>query len=326
MKKILCLLILAALLTGCAAPAVPQTSEPPVVTGATEATQPSEPAATEPAPTEPAPTEPPAPVDTLTVHFIDVGQADCALLECDGKFALIDGGNALDGELVVNYLAQQGVEKLELVVGSHIHEDHIGGLPAVLNAYPVDTVWTGSVQYYNAIVNAFLDAAAAQQKSAYRPKVGTTYQLGSAQITVLGPVRDFYQNINDTSLVLMVSYKDTRFLFTGDMTQLSETDLLDYWGEEADLHADVLKVGHHGSYTSTGYRLLNTVMPTFAVISCGGNNDYGHPHDEPLSRLQDARANIYRTDKMYSIVAVSDGQEITFSWGNQYAKPWIPAE
>ena len=107
-----------------------------------------------------------------------------------------------------------------------------------------------------------------------------------------------------------------------DMEMIAETDLLD---SGADVKADVLKVGHHGSYSSTGYRLLREVAPTYAVISVGGNNEYGHPHKDPMSRLRDAEVTIYRTDKMYDIVAVTDGKEIQFSWENTYAKPWQPA-
>ncbi len=322
MKKLLPLLLLLALLAGCAAPPAAAPTDPTDATdatAATDATQASLPPENIPETSGQAPTDPP--VEGLMVHFIDVGQADCALLECDGEYILIDGGNTLDGELVVNYLADRGVEKLALVVATHAHEDHLGGLPAVLNAYPAAMVWTGSIQYYNEFVNAFVDAAAAQGRSASRPLPGKTFTFGSASVEVLGPVRDYYPNINDTSLVLMVTYGHTRFLFTGDMTQTAEADLLDHWGEEADLTADVLKVGHHGSHTSSGYRLLRAVMPKYAVISCGGNNDYGHPHDEPMSRLLDAGATIYRTDKMYNIVAVSDGETISFTWDNRFAKP-----
>ena len=163
---------------------------------------------------------------------------------------------------------------------------------------------------------------AAQGVPLHVPEVGEVFELGDATITVLGPVKDKYEDLNDTSIVLMVQYGDIRFLFTGDMEMIAETDLLD---SGADVKADVLKVGHHGSYSSTGYRLLREVAPTYAVISVGGNNDYGHPHQEPMSRLRDAEVTIYRTDKMYDIVAVTDGEEIRFSWENTFAKPWQPA-
>jgi competence protein ComEC len=119
-----------------------------------------------------------------------------------------------------------------------------------------------------------------------------------------------------------VDHGDRSFLFTGDMERLAETDLIE---SGANVDVDVLKVGHHGSYSSTSYRFLREVMPAYAVISVGRNNDYGHPHADPLSRLRDAEVTIYRTDEMYTIVATSDGTNIRFAWENQSAQPWVPA-
>ena len=315
MKKLISLfLILSLLLCGC-------TTTAPVETAAT-----AEPTA---APTETvilnlpteAPTEPAA-LEGLTVHFIDVGQADGFLLECDGQYAVIDGGYPEGGEKMVEYMTELGVEELELVVGTHLHGDHIGGLPLILDTYPTANVWSRPLTFLNDYVRNFRDAVARQRIPLHVPEVGEVFELGDATITVLGPVKDKYEDLNDTSIVLMVQYGDIRFLFTGDMEMIAETDLLD---SGADVKADVLKVGHHGSYSSTGYRLLREVAPTYAVISVGGNNDYGHPHTEPMSRLRDAEVTIYRTDKMYDIVAVTDGEEIQFSWENTFAKPWQPA-
>lgn len=333
MKKILTLLMVLALLTGCTAapPAETQGSTPPASSApATDpgGTEPpvTDPPVTEPPITEPPVTEPPVielPVNgSLKVHFIDVGQADCALLECNGEFAMIDGGNTDDTELVTDYLASQGVERLSLVVGTHPHEDHIGGLPGVLKTYSADTVWTSDVSFYNGYVNSFLYAAQTYSHELVYPEVGDTFILGGATVTMLGPVKTDYEDVNDASLVLMVTYGQTRFLFTGDMEQIAETDLLD---SGADVKADVLKVGHHGSYSSTSYRFLREVAPTYAVISAGGSNEYGHPHDSTVSKLKNADVIIYRTDQMYNIVATSNGTEISFVWENIYAKPWKPA-
>ena len=314
MKKLISLfLILRLLLCGC-------TTTAPVETAAT-----AEPTA---APTETvilnlpteAPTEPA--LEGLTVHFIDVGQADGFLLECDGQYAVIDGGYPEGGEKMVEYMTELGVEELELVVGTHLHGDHIGGLPLILDTYPTANVWSRPLTFLNDYVRNFRDAVAAQGVPLHVPEVGEVFELGDATITVLGPVKDKYEDLNDTSIVLMVQYGDIRFLFTGDMEMIAETDLLD---SGADVKADVLKVGHHGSYSSTGYRLLREVAPTYAVISVGGNNDYGPPHQEPMSRLRDAEVTIYRNYKMYDIVAVTDGEEIQFSWENTFAKPWQPA-
>ncbi len=303
--KLTALLLVVLLLCGCTSGAPLQSESPvptTVPTEGTEATQDS---------FDPG----------LTVHFLDVGQADCALIECDNSFALIDGGNTLDGPTVVTYLEQQGVQRLNLVVATHPHEDHIGGLPEVLKAFPADNIWSSDLPYRNSNVYALTEAVTAQSKQLQYPQPGFTFRLGSATITVLGPVHSNYEDVNNLSLVLMVEYGEIRFLFTGDMERDAEIELLD---SGADVKADVLKVGHHGSYSSTSYRFLREVAPTYGVISVGAANDYGHPHEEPMSRLRDAEVTIFRTDKMYTVVAATDGQEIRFTWGNEYAKPWTP--
>lgn len=310
MKKILAVLLLLCLLAGCttAAPVQTEAAQPTSATEVTEAPQATE-------------FTIPSGTNTMTVHFIDVGQADCALIECNNAFALIDGGNYADGEMVVEYLEVQGVQRLNLVVGTHPHEDHIGGLPQVLAAYPADNVWFSAIPYTNYTVTNFLNSVKKQGKDVIRPENGQTFKLGGATITVLGPVRDDYEDVNNISLVLMVQYGNTRFLFTGDMESLAEHDLVE---SGADIKADVLKVGHHGSYSSTSYLFLREVMPTYAVISVGAANEYGHPHRDPLSRLRDADVTIYRTDSMYTVTATSNGEDIHFEWGNRYAKPMQP--
>lgn len=324
MKKLICLLLIALVLTGCGLGEQTLSTAPVDSTpGVTDPTVASVDTSTEEA-TEPATTLAPEITNALTVHFMDNGQGDGFLLECDGEFAVIDASYPEYGPKIVEYMQAQGVESVKLMVATHPHGDHIGGLPSILEAFPVENVWSGPIPYYNDYVYSFLDGVESQNLSIEYPQPGDTFTLGSATITVLGPVKTQYADTNDLSLVLMIQYGDTRFLFTGDMEQIGENDMLDYWGEDFDFSADVLKVGHHGSYSSTHYRFLREVMPTYAVISCGGNNDYGHPHRDPISRLQDAEVTIYRTDKMYNIVCISDGENIEFYWENKYAKPWTP--
>ena len=258
------------------------------------------------------PTEAPFVADgNLNVHFIDVGQADSILLECDGVFALVDGGNTADGDLVIDYLESQNVRKLSLVVGTHPHEDHIGGLAAVLDHFPAENLWFSAQPNTNKTITKFLDAAERQDLDIVEGKPGMQFALGRATITVLGPVRTDYDDANNLSLVLMVQFGSTRFLLTGDMERTAENDLIE---SGADLRADVLKVGHHGSSSSTGYRFLREVMPTYGIISCGQDNEYGHPHEESLSRLEDAEVVVFRTDLVSHIVAVSDGKNITITY------------
>lgn len=258
--------------------------------------------------------------DTLLVHFIDVGQADSILLEYGGKFLLIDGGNREDGELVVSYLEQQGVQELEAVVCTHAHEDHVGGLPSVLAVYPTAAVYSPTKTYSSRIFDKFLGYVDQQRLEVTIPAPGDTLQLGDVSLTFLGPVKS-YAETNNTSLVLKAVYGNTSFLFTGDMEKEAEADMLDYWGDRVDWQTDLLKVGHHGSDTSSGYRFLNAVMPTYGIISVGTGNDYGHPHAEPLSRLNQAEAVVARTDKLGHIIAHSDGHTVELTWQNQNASP-----
>lgn len=266
------------------------------------------------------PEEAPAPEGELLVHYIDVGQADCILIEHGEIHVLIDGGNKEDGQLVISYLEQQGVEELDAVVCTHAHEDHVGGLPAVLAVYPTHAIYAPTKTYSSRIFDDFLYYADQQRQEIILPAPGDKIEAGDLDITVLGPVKS-YAETNDTSIVLKLEYGETSFLFTGDMEIPAENDMLDHWGAEIDWHADVLKVGHHGSETSSGYRFVNAVMPTYGVISVGEGNTYGHPEKAPLSRLKQAGITLLRTDKLGHVIAHSDGKEVSFTWENQSAQP-----
>lgn len=301
MKRIFALLLLLSLLlSGCTLQAPTITTAPPA---STEATAPAQ------------------PEGTLEVHFINVGQADCALLECGGEFMIIDGGNAADSSLVVSYLLSEGVEELKAVVATHPHEDHVGGLPAVLAVFPTKAAYGSTKSYYSGRYDDYMRYVDQQGLELIIPEPGDSWTLGGATVTVLGPLKS-YTDFNDTSIVLMVEFGRNRFLFTGDMEAIAEKDLIE---SGADLKADVLKVGHHGSHSSTTYRFLYEVSPTYAVIPVGKDNEYGHPHEEPISRLDQAGVVIYRTDRMGSIVATSDGKKIDFSWEVSSAGPQMPS-
>ena len=241
------------------------------------------------------------------MHFIDVGQALSVLVECDGQFMLYDGGNVDDGSLVVSYLQKQGVEQLQYVFCSHAHEDHVGGLAAVMAKFPAGHAYSPVTESSTKCFNDFVKYTQQQGLQLEVPSVGTVWPLGSATVTLLGPVTQ-YSETNNTSLVLRIDYGNTSFLLTGDMENTAETDLVN---SGANLKADVLQVGPHGSSTSTSYLFLNAVLPEMGVISCGADNKYGHPHEETLSILRDAKVDVYRTDLQGTIPIGSDGQNFT---------------
>lgn len=245
---------------------------------------------------------------TFKIVFLDVGQADAAIIECDGHYMLIDGGNKEDSSLMYAFLKQYSINHLDIVVATHAHEDHVGGIAGALN-YASAGLILSPVQNYDS--EAFADFAkyANQNGNGIKvPSIGETYSLGSATVTILG--MNAGSEVNDSSIVLKITYGYTSFLFTGDAGREAEQALLN---SGVDLSATVLKVGHHGSDTSTTYPFLREIMPQYAVISVGKNNSYNHPTDNVLSRLRDADAEILRTDLHGQIFITSDGKTVSIS-------------
>lgn len=252
------------------------------------------------------PTELPEAGSSFSVHFIDVGQADAALVECDGHFMLIDGGNRGDSDVIYTVLKKAGADKLDMVVASHAHEDHIGGLPGAFNYATAELTLCPVTDYDSDIFRTFKEYAEEKGGGLTVPEAGDKYALGSAEVEILG--LNAGEDTNNTSIVLMIRYGETSFLFTGDAEREAEQALLD---SGAELKADVLKLGHHGSDTSTSYPFLREVMPEYAVISVGEGNSYEHPEEGTLSRLRDADCKILRTDLNGDIIISSDGEELT---------------
>ena len=223
---------------------------------------------------------------------------------------MIDGGNAADSSFVYSFLTNTlHLEHLNYMIASHPHEDHVGGLAGALNACTVDTLYTPMTEYDTRAFQSMMKYARQQGAAIIVPKPGDSFTVGSAKVEILAPLRD-YENINDMSIVAKVVYGDTSFMFTGDIEWDAEHDLID---ADADLSADVLKVPHHGSDTSSSYVFLRAVMPSYAVISVGKGNAYGHPVEDTLSRLKDVGAEVIRTDELGTIICDSDGHSITFN-------------
>ena len=264
---------------------------------------------TQPPETTPVIVEPIIPENsTFNIHFIDVGQAEAALVECDGHYMLIDGGNKGDSSLIYSVLKSAKVQKLDFVIATHAHEDHVGGIPGAYNYTTADLTLCPVTAFDTDAFRDFKKYADSKGGGITVPSVGDKYTLGSATIEILGV--NSTSDANSCSIVLMITYGETKFLFTGDAEREAEEVILD---SSASLAADVLKVGHHGSENSTTYPFLREIMPKYAVISVGEDNSYGHPTENTLSRLRDADVKVFRTDMQGDIYCTSDGKTVTMS-------------
>lgn len=251
----------------------------------------------------------PQAVTGLRVDFLDVGQGDAAVVRCGSQSMIIDGGNAEASSYVYTWLKNNGLSYLDYMVASHPDADHVGGLAGALNYAKVGTAYSPVTGADTKTFRSFQKYLTQQGKAITVPQAGTMLPLGDAVIQFLGPVTAG-SNDNNNSIVLKIVYGQTSFLFTGDAEQEEEESLIN---AGADLSSTVLKVGHHGSDTSTSYLFLRTVQPQMAVISVGAGNSYGHPTEAVLSRLRDAGVRTWRTDMQGTVTAVSDGTSVSFS-------------
>lgn len=240
--------------------------------------------------------------DVVKVEYIDVGQADAILIENNKKYMLIDAGNNEDGDLLVNYFKDKNITDFEYVVGTHPHEDHIGGMDNIIKNFNIKNYYMPDCYTTTKTFEEILDALEEKNLSFETPDIDSEFRLGDALFKVLYTGTD-KSDLNNTSIVLRMTYKDVSFMFTGDATNVTEKKIL-----AKNLQSDVLKVGHHGSQYSTSDEFLDKVNPKYAIISVRTGNVYDHPKDITLNKLKGIE--VHRTDKEGTIRVISDGKNI----------------
>lgn len=329
-----CAIILAIIFTGCApaaiantntinatthAPALTQTTAPitpPIIKTITPSNTPTFTNPLSPTlsiPPSPLPTTPLRPIP-LKVTYLDVGQADCTIIQYGPSSMIIDaGGNATAASLVTT-ITKMGISKFDIVIGTHPHEDHIGGMDAVINNFGIGKIYMPKVSNTTKTFEDVLTAIQKKGLSVTTPIPGNTFTLGQdVQCTILAPNNSTYVDLNSYSIVIKLVYGNRSFLFTGDAESDSELEMI---AKGYDLKADVLKVGHHGSTSSTSPEFLKAVSPTYAVIFVGKDNTYGHPHQATLDKLNAAGVKIYRTDLNGTItMTLIPGSSISITTG-----------
>lgn len=250
----------------------------------------------------------------LKVHFIDVCQGDATLIQQinqDNTYnMLIDAGNNGDGEYLVEYLKDQGVETLDYIIGTHPHSDHIGGLDDVIKGFQVGAIIMPKVMANTRTFEEVMEAVSDKGLSITSPVPGTSYPLGEAEFTILAPNSDDYASLNDYSIANRLVFGSNSFIFTGDAEALSEEEILNNFNKR-DLASDVFKLAHHGSSTSNTEDFLEAINPSYGIISCGQDNSYGHPHREIMAQLKARNILVFRTDLHGTIVINSDGKDIS---------------
>ena len=258
--------------------------------------------------------------ENLEVCFINVGQGDCILISCDSHYALIDGGPDSKGSAIRMFLQKRGIEKLDYIFVTHFDADHIGGLDSVAYKFDCDGIIMPDYSkdtraYYN-----LMEIIQSKLIKIIRPAVGEKYYLGDAELTILSPEEGAFEDENDYSIVVSLRYHERTFLFMGDSTEKGELRLLE---GAANVKTDVLKVSHHGSGSSSTEEFLKAAGPEYAVISCGKDNDYGHPHAETLERLTQCGAKILRTDELGTITFICDGENIRYYYSQSVQNLFI---
>lgn len=245
----------------------------------------------------------------MEVHFIDVGQGDATLILADGHAMLIDAGPNDKGTAVQLYLKKRGVERLDYLILTHTDSDHIGGADVIISKFDIGQIFLSDFKKDNKTYRELMESMDNRDMTFSTPEVGAEYELGDAVFTIIAP-NGTYDDPNNSSMALILDHGENSFLFSGDCEEEAEQDILE---NGMNLDVDVYQVGHHGSRTSSAEEFLDAMSPAYAVISCEAGNSYGHPHAQTLNNLRARRIQVFRTDEQGSIVAYSDGTDITWS-------------
>lgn len=252
---------------------------------------------------------------SLEVHYIDVGQGDCILIESEGQNMLIDCGESSESDEVTAYLQEHNISKIDYLVGTHPHSDHMGGMSTIVDNFEISDFYMPYLPDYDIPATKYFEKLLVSLDNKNikikNPEVGEKIQLGSAEILFIAPNSEDYSNANNYSIGIILTHGENSFIFTGDAEKLPEEEMINN-GLLKDI--DVYKAGHHGSSTSSSEEFLEVIKPEYAVIMCGEGNSYNHPNDDAMERIKKyvPEENIFRTDFVGSIVAKSDGNNITF--------------
>lgn len=259
-------------------------------------------------------------LESLSVHYIDVGQGDCILIESGNENMLIDCGESSESDEVTAYLKEHNISEINYLVGTHPHSDHMGGMSAIVDNFEIDNFYMPylpdsdipTTKYFEKL----LVSLEKKNISIKNPDTGDKFRLGDAEIVVVAPNQQKYSNTNNYSIGMILTHGDNSFIFTGDAEESAEEEMIAN-GLLKDI--DVYKAGHHGSSTSSSKAFLDVIKPEYAVIMCGTGNSYNHPNDDAIERISEyvPEENIMRTDFKGSIVAVSDGKTISFTTERQ---------
>lgn len=260
-------------------------------------------------------------IGEVVVSFLDVGQGDSILIQSSECNVLIDGGEKGNAPYIEKCLDENNINSLDYIIGTHPHSDHIGALPTIINDCNVECVIlpetddsdTPTTKIYESLLTAIYNKGLKITPA----KVGTTYDLGNATLEIIAPNSEDYSDLNDYSIVSILTHGDNKFLFTGDASDKSESEMIENNLLE---DVDVLKVGHHGSDTASSQEFIEVIQPEYAVISCGEGNKYNHPHEKTLDTLQSVmpKVEVYRTDLDGTIEMVSNGVDIDITYENNH--------